>query len=488
MNKSILHFNEKSTKKLSVIAKKFFEDPTKLDEMVDGVLETLLSFGLNLIKETLEDADESIRNSSVRRKRWNINRREKTQLLCCLGNVVYERTLFQDKKEKTYHYLLDELMELEPHTRMTKGAEAALIEEAIDSSYRKGGMKVSLCDHVSKQTVMNKIHELKVIEAPSNTIVKKQVEVLYIDADEDHISKQFEVVKGDIKKSPNGIKYNTMLGKLIYVYEGVKPTHENSNRKELIGKRYFGGIYKGRTENAKLWRMVQEYIESTYDMDTIKVVYINGDGAEWIKSGVDYIDKSKFVLDRFHLMKYINQATSHLLDSTNDAKAEIYGAINRGNKKEVIEVFEKILCVTETETKLKSVVDSKKYVLNHWGGIMVRLKNPDIIGCSAEGHISHTFSSRMSSRPMGWSEHGANQMCKLRCYKENGGKIIELIQEQEELKATGTDGNTSVLRKVLGNVTNNKNTDDYYINRIQATIPGYSAMKHIAISTHISNL
>ena len=61
MNKSIQHFNEKSTKELGIIAKKFFEDPTKLDEMVDGVLETLLSFGLNLIKETLEDADESIR-------------------------------------------------------------------------------------------------------------------------------------------------------------------------------------------------------------------------------------------------------------------------------------------------------------------------------------------------------------------------------------------------------------------------------------------
>ena len=47
MNKSIQHFNEKSTKELGIIAKNFFEDPTKLDEMVDGVLETLLSFGLS---------------------------------------------------------------------------------------------------------------------------------------------------------------------------------------------------------------------------------------------------------------------------------------------------------------------------------------------------------------------------------------------------------------------------------------------------------
>ena len=162
--------------------------------------------------------------------------------------------------------------------------------------------------------------------------------------------------------------------------------------------------------------------------------------------------------------------------------------MNGRHKKELIEIFDRISAVTETETKLKSVLDAKTYILNHWQGIMVRIKNPDVIGCSAEGHISHTFSARMSSRPMGWSEHGANQMCKLRCYKANGGKIIELVRNQQELKATGTEGKAATLRTILGNITNNKNTDDYYINHIQATIPGYSAMKQIAISTHISNL
>ena len=41
--------------------KEFFEDPTKLDEIVDGILEKLLAFGISLIKETLEDMDENIR-------------------------------------------------------------------------------------------------------------------------------------------------------------------------------------------------------------------------------------------------------------------------------------------------------------------------------------------------------------------------------------------------------------------------------------------
>lgn len=491
MNKSILHFNEEGTEKLSKIVKKFFKNPTKLDEMVDGVLQVLLTLGVSIIQETLEDMDESIRTSPARKEKWNINRREKTQLLCRLGNVVYERTLFENKHESGYCYLLDKLMDLDPHTRMTLGAEAALLEETIDSSYRKGGMNVSLCDTVTKQTVKNKIHGLIIPERTPAVEKKKQVEVLYIDADEDHIAKQFDVIKGDIKKHPNGNKYNTMLGKMIYVYEGIRPVHEKSTRKELYGKRYFGGIYSGKKGNEQLWKQVADYIEATYEETALRVVYINGDGADWIKEGLGYIPRSKFVLDRFHMMKYINQATSHLLDSTEDAKRELYQAIHSKQKKQLIQIMERIEQVTENETKRKSVLEAKTYLLNQWKGIMVRIKNPEVVGCSAEGHISHTFSARMSSRPMGWSEHGANQMCKLRCYKENRGDIIELVQMQKELKATGTEdaiGNQT-LRELFGKLASKTyKKEDYYINRIQASIPGYSAMKQISISTHLSNL
>jgi len=52
-------------------------------------------------------------------------------------------------------------------------------------------------------------------------------------------------------------------------------------------------------------REVAEYIDKKYDMKNIKKVYICGDGATWIKEGLNWIEKSEFVLDRFHLLKYI---------------------------------------------------------------------------------------------------------------------------------------------------------------------------------------
>ena len=42
---------------------------------------------------------------------------------------------------------------------------------------------------------------------------------------------------------------------------------------------------------------------------------------------------------------------------------------------------------------------------------------------SAESHVSHVLSNRMSSRPMRWSQTGADRMSKLRCYERNRGNL-----------------------------------------------------------------
>lgn len=50
---------------------------------------------------------------------------------------------------------------------------------------------------------------------------KKQVDYLYIDADEDHVSLQFQKKKGDLEKDSRGYKKNCAVAKRIYVYEGI---------------------------------------------------------------------------------------------------------------------------------------------------------------------------------------------------------------------------------------------------------------------------
>ena len=61
------------------------------------------------------------------------------------------------------------------------------------------------------------------------------------------------------------------------------------------------------------------------------------------KKGIDMIgSKSAFILDKYHLNKYIVQATSHLGDSINDAREKIYDAFSMEDKKEIKGIFKLI--------------------------------------------------------------------------------------------------------------------------------------------------
>ena len=139
------------------------------------------------------------------------------------------------------------------------------------------------------------------------------------------------------------------------------------------------------------------------------------------------------MLDRFHMEKYIQKSVSHLLDSAGDAKSGIYSAIKEKDKKEVRRIYRHIMELTEKESKRREVSESLSYLMNNWTGIIIQEEDAGAAwGCHAEGQVSHVLSSRMSSRPMGWSRRGADQMAKLRAYRMNGGKIIDLLKYQKE--------------------------------------------------------
>ena len=123
----------------------------------------------------------------------------------------------------------------------------------------------------------------------------------------------------------------------------------------------------------------------------------------------------------------------HLLDSVEDVGSEIYRAIHKQKKWEAEEIFDKLLEVTESDAKRKTVEAAKAYILGNWAGIMQRIRDKnEEVKCSAEGHISHIFADRMSSRPLDWSRRGADKMSRLRIYEENGGNMLELVRFQKE--------------------------------------------------------
>ncbi len=85
-------------------------------------------------------------------------------------------------------------------------------------------------------------------------------------------------------------------------------------------------------------------------------IYLNADEGSWIKAGRKQLGGITYVLDGFHL------------------------------------------------EKSKKVEEASEYLLSNWTAARLRLKHKDRIeGSSTESHVSHSLSSRMSTRPMGWS-------------------------------------------------------------------------------------
>lgn len=248
MFKSIQQFEESGIKKLEEIIENFMKDPKDMASFVYGVRDEVIALGLDIIKETLEDCNQMLRDSGKRKQSWEVVRTDRKTLTTCLGTVCFEKTLFRNKQTRESAYLLDRIMGIESHERLTEDAQAKLLEEAVQTSYRKAGEETSLTDQVSKQTVKNKLHNL--------TFPQQREE--------------------------------------------------------------------------------------------------------------------------------------------------------------------------------KRIEESGAYILSNWTAAKIRLKDRETVkGCSAEGHVSHVLSSRMSSRPMGWSRTGVDKMAHLRAYYWNGGNMLELVRQQE---------------------------------------------------------
>ena len=415
MVKSIQHFNEKSVLIFEKLEDEFLKDPSDIASYVRRVTEELHKTGIRMIEETLGYLDEMLNESEVRKMFWVVDRHETKQLITSLGSVNYPKTMFKIKEEGKRSYILDLIMGIDPHERMTEDAEARLLEEAVQTSYRRGGEETSILDEVSKQTVMKKIHALQFPPEDEVLKEKKVVKVLFIDADEAHIFLQYRNRKGDLVKNDRGRKNNHVIEKLVYCYEGIEEEAPGRKRHKLINPHYFCSDSSSE-DNKDFWGRIYAYIDSHYDMGQIEKIYVNGDGGAWMEEGKTGMSGVIVTMDGFDLQKSLIKITSHLMDSRFDAISELRKIIMYKNKKDFNGYVDFVKTyLEEGDVKsAESIEEGREYILNNWMPCKVRLSNrKKLPGCSAEGHVSHVLAARMTSRPMGWSKRGAGQMGRL---------------------------------------------------------------------------
>lgn len=483
MYNSIQHFAENGIPEIEKIILNFSRNPEDMSEFITGIKEVVISLGLSIIKETFESYDELLRQSGKRKQKWSIVKRDTKNLITSLGNVQYNKTLFINKETQERSYLLDKILGIASHERMTEEAEALLLEEAVETSYAKAGKLCSIGEEVSKQSVHTKIKELKFPEEKIET-EKKRVKYLYIDADEAHIALQYKESKGDLKEKSRKGKNNCQISKLVYVYEGIE---KEGKRTRLKNVHYFSGTYAGQKGNKELWEEVKRYIENTYEKDEIEKIYFNSDGGQWMKRGREEIG-TEYVLDEFHLIKYLKKLTRHKKEKQEETINELKECIKEGKKKELERWLEKEKEGTEDE-RLKEKLETKmKYIIENLSGAKVRLRKEEgVIGSSTESHVSHVLASRMSSRPMGWCKENIDKMSRLRAYKKNGGSMLGLVRFQKEKMEEKVSEEVYGMRELLKSEKSKHKNIGKYFDSIQCSVSTQTSMK-IAFNERIWNL
>lgn len=335
---------------------------------------------LELMKIYYEEQDMLVRSDKGARKQAGLSIErvgDRRRVLTTLGELEYKRTYYK-KASGGYEYPIDTLAGVAAYERVSGGVGEKLVEASCRMSYGKASRYVT-DGQVSRQTVMNKIREARPVY---KNIEQKAVQELHIDADEDHVHLQ------------NG--KNTIVP-LISIYEGI--VHQGNRG---ICKDVFHISEYGKSPSA-LWEQVYEEIDRRYDISNT-VIYLHGDGAPWIKQGLEYIPNCRFVLDRYHKNKAIKQALSGI-DRQSGSQYEylIRKALKDGNKEGLITIQKKLLA--RYPDRSKTINEHIGYLLDNFEAITITNDDPASLngGCT-EPHVSHILSDRLSSRPMAWSK------------------------------------------------------------------------------------
>ena len=332
-----------------------------IGKTAESLLSVLKGGALKLLSAVIEETDLAVLNAKKERKLDGItvkHRNVPRTVVTSLGELKYKRTYFQ-LGDGSKAYLTDQLIGIEPFERVTKELCAELVQNTATMSMQKSVDVTGA--QVSRQTV-NK----------------------------------------------------SAIVPLVTVTEGIDTS--DPKRHKTISPVHFQGY--GMDNHVFVDNVVAAIYEK-YDMDKVEKVYIHADGGNWMKAFGVLMPNAQFVMDGFHLEKYLKK-----LFRLNGA-APYSGIVRKAIRENNFEAFAGYISSIgekQDEKGSKKLFELVNYFQNNWDSIVERM-NSTRCGSCTEPLISHTLSERLSRNPLAWSKEGLGKMAMLRVFEENGGKV-----------------------------------------------------------------
>lgn len=393
----------------------------------------------------LECKDQDLcENGHLQRKGYVLKDYRSRTLTTSYGSVTFRRSYWTDMDSNTHFMPLDTLFLIPKYKRFDDTIRVKLAQKAaMYGSYERTAVDCGI--GISKTTIRNFVSEVYEQEAVyANDDFLKALEdkpsAIYIEADEDHI------------KCTGG---KSKFMKLVYVHEGYKEVRKG--RRTLINPKFFAGLYQGQS-NAKLWENVYDYVSHRYGNE-VRIIYSSDEGS-WLQYGADFLPNCTHVLDLFHAAKACRLITQGIENLDWSQGNPVLNRAISGDITGFNALINEILSHVDDPDRLKIIRSKVKYIREH----IEELKPYDLgitPGDSTEGHISHYLSERFSSRPMTWSDEGAEALASVRMMTYNQVDILGIRKEKQlmERKNLRQEKSIAIDRRKL---KRHKVTDKYY--------------------------
>lgn len=334
--------------------------------------------------------------------------RERT-LVTRFGEVRIRRRLYQDP-EGAYHFLLDEYLGLKAYQAATPEMQAMCTTLAGHMSFRTaagmleewlaGLLSHSSCWRLLQRTGQAAIcAEKEAVEAVFDRgelepiTGERPVQRLYMEADGVHVRLQDQTKRH-------------MEIRSAIAYEGWErlPTQREAYR--LSEKR----VYCHASKQFAFWEGVSLAWARKWDLTSIQDVILNGDGAKWIRTGVEQLPGAIWQLDGFHLARDCGRAFGTQADRV------IYRALREGRTKEAQGQMDQTP-VREGKQAQRASRWVLKVAQETWGldwRIQKGLPLNEARGLgSIEGNQAQLLAKRMKDKGRSWSPAGAYNMAKV---------------------------------------------------------------------------
>ena len=419
-----------------------FNQNINFSSLTEDIKNLTTNINLKLLQKAIKKIDNDFFSSGCWKKTYSCNGFAKRTIITPFGLLTFKRRYYMNKNTDKHDnfYYVDNQLQIPARKHLTNEALALIFNVAceVNSSYASSHAIPGVI--ISKQTISNYqknmitiVDDVPVVNAEINTN-DESFDTIYIEADEAHCNLQSVVSIDDSSDEIKTSKLNkkiegnkNIIDKLVLVHNGHNEPDLHLKKKSLANKRYFGGIH---ISSSSLADNICDYLTSSYELNNVKRIFVSGDGARWIKSLSTHI--SNFfsplyknitivpVLDKFHMYKYLmsifggsRQIVKYFKDHISNITAERF-------KRMTDAYFAFCESRNISEASFNDKVD---YIINNLS--LIKNQLDPLYNCPAamEGHISHVYAKRLTSRPSGFSEKVLQNLTQMIIHKANGAMI-----------------------------------------------------------------